>query len=115
MTLDNQGLGEQFPARHPKKGAGHESKGSAVLPQKKRLAITELPELPQEDRDLEDRGEEIRENGLTFSQMLEESSKGSKFQEGEVVEGIIVRADHDYVTIDIGYKSEGVSPRQRIF
>lgn len=115
MTLDNQGLGEQFPARHPKKGAGHESKGSAVLPQKKRLAITELPELPQEDRDLEDRGEEIRENGLTFSQMLEESSKGSKFQEGEVVEGIIVRADHDYVTIDIGYKSEGAVPANEFF
>jgi small subunit ribosomal protein S1 len=92
-----------------------ESKGKAVLSQKIRLAIRDLPELPAEDRDLEQRGEEIRENGLTFSQMLEESQKGSKFQEGEVVEGVVVRADSDYVTIDIGYKSEGSVPAAEFF
>jgi len=106
MTLDNQGFGEQISNR-PQKAVSQESKGKVVLPSKRRVAIGELPELPTEDRDLEDRGEEIREDGLTFSQMFEESQKGSKFQEGEVVEGQVVRADHDYVTIDIGYKSEG--------
>lgn len=39
--------------------------------------------------------------------MLEESQKGSKFQEGEVVEGQVVKVDSEFVTIDIGYKSEG--------
>lgn len=39
--------------------------------------------------------------------MLEESQKGIRFQEGEVVEGLVVTIGHDYITIDIGYKSEG--------
>jgi len=78
-----------------------------VLSQKRRFAIGDLPELPTDDNELEDRGEELKENGLTFSQMLEESQKGAKFQEGEVVEGEVVKVDQEYVTIDIGYKSEG--------
>jgi small subunit ribosomal protein S1 len=78
-----------------------------VLGTRKKLAIQELPELPQDDKDIEDRPEAFKENGLTFSQMFEESQKGTNFKEGEVVEGTVVRADRDYVTIDIGYKSEG--------
>jgi small subunit ribosomal protein S1 len=108
MTLDNQGLGEPAIARPQRRGsAKQETKGNGVLSQKRRLAITDLPELPADDQDLDDRGEQLRENGQTFSQMLEESQKGSKFQEGEVVEGQVVKTDSDYVTIDIGYKSEG--------
>src|SRR5256885_128409 len=106
MSLENQGLGEQQLTRPQTRGAiGEMSNG--VLSQRRRFAIAELPELPAEDRELEDQGEKLKENGLTFSQMLEESSKGAKFQEGEVVEGQVINANSDYVTVDIGYKSEG--------
>src|SRR5918912_713532 len=107
MSLENQGLGEQPITRPQKRGAIAEMKGNGVLSQRRRVAIAELPELPSEDRDLEDQGEKLKENGLTFSQMLEESSKGAKFQEGEVVEGQVINVNSDYVTVDIGYKSEG--------
>jgi len=103
MSLENQGLAEASAARSAKS----ELKGISVLSQKRRLAITELPELPVEDRELDNRGEALVENGLTFSQMFEETQKGSKFQEGEVVEGLVVKVDKEFVTIDIGYKSEG--------
>ena len=35
------------------------------------------------------------------------------FAEGDVVTGHVVRIDNDEVLVDIGYKSEGVIPRQR--
>lgn len=108
MSLDNQGLGEQVAPRPPSRGtATQELKGKGVLSQKRQVAIMELPELPADDRELEDPGEKLVENGLTFSQMFEETQKGAKFQEGEVVEGQVVKVDSEYVTIDIGYKSEG--------
>ena len=40
-----------------------------------------------------------------FMDMYEESFK--RFQEGEVVAGRIISVDKDYVSVDIGYKSEG--------
>jgi small subunit ribosomal protein S1 len=40
-----------------------------------------------------------------FMDMYEESFK--RFQEGEVVAGKIISVDKDYVSVDIGYKSEG--------
>lgn len=40
-----------------------------------------------------------------FMDMYEESFK--RFQEGEVVSGRIISVDKDYVSVDIGYKSEG--------
>ena len=40
-----------------------------------------------------------------FMDMYEESFK--RFQEGEVVTGRIISVDKDYVSVDIGYKSEG--------
>ena len=41
-------------------------------------------------------------------EMYEESLK--QFQEGEVVNGIIISMDKDYVLVDVGYKSEGQIP-----
>jgi small subunit ribosomal protein S1 len=109
MSFDNPAVGEQTPnTRNQKRnGMNQDMKGKGILAQRKHVAIGDLPELPAEDRELEDPGEKLQEGGKTFSQMLEESSKGAKFQEGEVVEGLVVKADRDYVTIDIGYKSEG--------
>ncbi len=107
MSLDNQELGAQANRRSPRGNVAQESKGITLLSQKRRFTIAELPELPSEDRDLEDNREALKENGHTSTQMFEESQKGSKFQEGEVVEGQVVNVNSDFVTIDIGYKSEG--------
>lgn len=108
MSLDNQGFGEAQLSRNAKKGTTTlDYKGNTVHAQKRRLQIKELPELPKEDIEIDGSRDELKENGFTFSQLLEESQKGTKFQEGEVVEGQVVRVDNDYVTIDIGYKSEG--------
>ena len=108
MSLDNPGLGEETANRSPRRMMGNDmKKEKGLLTARKHVAIAELPELPKEDQDLKERAEEIRENGQTFSQMLEESQKGIKFQEGEVVEGLVVKIDREFVTIDIGYKSEG--------
>lgn len=108
MSFDNQGLGEQAERAFPKRGPATELKGKGLLAQKRKvLSIRELPELPADDRDLQDGGEAIEEGGKRFSQLLEESSGGVKFQEGEVVEGLVVAADDEFITIDIGYKSEG--------
>ena len=41
-------------------------------------------------------------------EMYEESLK--QFQEGEVVNGIVISMDKDYVLVDVGYKSEGQIP-----
>ena len=107
MALDNQGLGTGPNSPPPNILVGKDSKAGNRVVTKRRLAIADLPELPSDDTDLDSSNESLKENGLTFSQMFEESQKGSKFQEGEVVEGQVVKIENDFVTIDIGYKSEG--------
>lgn len=81
----------------------------------RRFLVSELPELPSQDEDLEERKEALQENGLTFSQMFEETQKGSKYQEGEVVEGTVLSLDPDFLTVDIGYKSEGQINRNEFY
>lgn len=105
MSFENAGLGEQ--AKTTKRGQNTDSKVKELLTKRKRLNLSDLPELPSEDRELDEAGERLQEGGKTFSQLLDESQKGTNFKEGEVVEGLVVKADRDYVTIDIGYKSEG--------
>lgn len=106
MAFDNSEMGSSLGARTPK--MAHDStRGSRLVAPTRKFAVADLPELPTDDTDLEDRKESFTENGQTFSQMLEESQKGIRFQEGEVVEGLVVTIGHDYITIDIGYKSEG--------
>ncbi len=43
-----------------------------------------------------------------FEELFEQSLRS--FQEGEIINGTVVSVDHDYVMIDIGYKSEGLIP-----
>ena len=108
MSMENPGVGEQAGSRTKNRaGLAPEPKGKGLLFQRKKLAVKELPQLPTEDKDLEDSGERLQEGGKTFSQLLDETSKGPKFQEGEVVEGTVVKTSKDFVTVDIGYKSEG--------
>lgn len=108
MSMENPGMGEQVGSMNKNRaGLASEAKGKGLLFQRKKLAVKELPQLPVEDKDLEEGGERLQEGGKTFSQLLEETSKGPRFQEGEVVEGTIVKTSKDFVTVDIGYKSEG--------
>lgn len=59
--------------------------------------------------------EEITGENVSFSSMLDESFKGIKSFEGTVVEGTIVGIDDEFVTLDVGLKSEGrVSVREFI-
>lgn len=53
-------------------------------------------------------GEDVEEKVETpFSKLLE-SAETKNFQEGEVFKGKIVQINKDFVTIDIGYKQEGL-------
>jgi len=78
-----------------------------MMSARKPYSIKDLPELPSAETDLQTGPASLQEGGKTFSQLLDESAKGANFKEGEVVEGVIVNVDDEFVTIDIGYKSEG--------
>jgi small subunit ribosomal protein S1 len=45
-----------------------------------------------------------------FSKLYEETSKTKTLKEGEIIKGKIVRIGRDFVTVDIGFKSEGRIP-----
>jgi small subunit ribosomal protein S1 len=107
MSFENQGVGEQVVTTAKNRPVTKDSARKGLLSPKPKFAVADLPELPEKDDNLETETGAIKENGMTFSQLLESSSKGAKFQEGEVVEGHVVSVDSDYITIDIGYKSEG--------
>ena len=47
-----------------------------------------------------------------FAKLFEEVSKTARLKEGEIVKGRIVHIGRDYVTVDIGFKSEGLIPRE---
>lgn len=53
---------------------------------------------------------EITGENMSFSSMLDESFKGVKSFEGSVVEGTVVGVDDEFVTLDVGLKSEGRIP-----
>ncbi|MBI3652571.1 MAG: 30S ribosomal protein S1 [Acidobacteria bacterium] len=54
------------------------------------------------------------ETGGDFSAMLEnyEKESAASKQEGEIIRGVVVGISEQHVLIDIGYKSEGVVPRE---
>jgi len=47
------------------------------------------------------------QKGSEFGKLFEESQKTAKLKEGEIVKGKIIHVGRDFVTIDIGFKSEG--------
>ncbi len=50
------------------------------------------------------------EEGSSFEELYEKSVSQSDVREGEVVDGVVVNVGTEYVTVDIGYKSEGLVP-----
>ena len=58
----------------------------------------------QEDDVMADESEDMGQ----FEELFEQSLRS--FQEGEIINGTVVSVDHDYVMVDIGYKSEGLIP-----
>ncbi|MBU6474527.1 MAG: 30S ribosomal protein S1 [Alphaproteobacteria bacterium] len=53
---------------------------------------------------------EITGEDISFASLLDESFKGVKSFEGSVVEGTVVGVDAEFVTLDVGLKSEGRIP-----
>jgi small subunit ribosomal protein S1 len=43
-----------------------------------------------------------------FAKLIEESPGQEDFKEGAVVEGVVVHVGNEYVTVDVGYKCEGL-------
>ncbi|RMD97158.1 MAG: S1 RNA-binding domain-containing protein, partial [Deltaproteobacteria bacterium] len=60
-----------------------------------------MPPAPEAEATMEEEEE-------NFAEMLEASFK--EIKEGEVVTGKVIQIEGDYVTVDIGYKSEGQIP-----
>ncbi|QBI21787.1 30S ribosomal protein S1 [Egibacter rhizosphaerae] len=78
-----------------------------------RTATATLETAPREERD---RGAQIalEEFGSAeaFERALEETIK--EFDDGDIVEGVVVKVDPEEVLLDIGYKSEGVIPSREL-
>jgi small subunit ribosomal protein S1 len=53
-------------------------------------------------------GEDVEEKATTEFGTLLESEETKNFEEGEVFDGKIINIGADYVTVDIGYKQEGL-------
>jgi small subunit ribosomal protein S1 len=49
---------------------------------------------------------------LSFAELLEQSYARDEVLEGEIVNGMVVSVNKDYVLVDVGYKSEGMVPIQ---
>src|SRR5688572_6427065 len=61
---------------------------------------------PEETQSNQDDSEE------TFAELFEASQSQQEIKEGEVVDGTVVAVGPEYVTVDIGYKCEGLVPIQ---
>src|SRR5690349_4541257 len=48
--------------------------------------------------------------GESFQEIFEKSQTNQAVQEGEVVNGAVIAINNDFVTVDIGYKMEGMVP-----
>ncbi len=55
---------------------------------------------------------ETRKGDENFAELFEASQKKQEIKEGEVVEGVVVTVGTEYVTVDIGFKCEGLVPLQ---
>ncbi len=61
-------------------------------------------------KDIKNTEEQYAEDGHSFAQLYEQSIATGDVREGEVVDGLVVNVSEGFVTVDIGYKSEGMVP-----
>jgi small subunit ribosomal protein S1 len=68
------------------------------------------PEKPDEERtdQVEQGAGDAKKEEESFQQLYEESLRS--VEEGEIIKGIVIGFNEDFVTVDIGYKSEGQIP-----
>ncbi len=64
----------------------------------------QLQQLDKDDKKQDSDGE------LSFQEIFETSQGTNAVKEGEVVNGAVISINDDYVTVDIGYKMEGLVP-----
>ena len=84
------------------------SKTKNALAANKWLAEFESVTVDREELTKLDAPEEtILKGDASFQELFEKSPMGTGVQEGEVVNGMVVAVNDDFVTVDIGYKSEG--------
>lgn len=55
-------------------------------------------------------GDEAPFKGQNFESLFEDSIRENDFKVGDVVSGVVVEVQSDYVLVDINYKSEGLIP-----
>src|SRR5438046_415999 len=60
--------------------------------------------------DNQEKNGQYTEEGRSFAELYEQSIAQSDVREGEVVDGVVVNVSPDFVTVDIGYKCEGLVP-----
>lgn len=68
------------------------------------IDLDKANELDQQESEAERRG---NEGGPSFRELFEAAGTQTDLQEGVVVEGKVVGVADDFITVDIGYKSEG--------
>lgn len=52
----------------------------------------------------------VREEELSFAELLEQEYGRDEVQEGEIISAHVLSVNKDFVTVDVGYKSEGMIP-----
>ena len=67
-----------------------------------------MEDLLKESTEQQAEGDEAKETAQETMESFEESLK--EIQEGDLVRGTIVQVDQDHVSVDIGYKTEGIIP-----
>ena len=80
--------------------------------------MTESTEKPttQSDQPMPGVTTQVTENDIGSAEQLEAAYEQTlkDFNEGDIVDGSVVKIDHDEVLLDIGYKSEGVIPSREL-
>lgn len=90
---------------------------SSSKPRAQKASNQQDPMAWMKDFEIDGGFSEEKKNGAhaeegTFQQLFEQSLSQSDVKEGDVVDGVVVNVGNEFVTIDIGYKSEGLIPLQ---
>jgi small subunit ribosomal protein S1 len=74
--------------------------------------LTDFADVTVDEKELQTLDAKAKHVGdeVSFEEIFEKSQTASTVQEGEVVNGAVVSIAGDYVTVDIGYKMEGLVP-----